>query len=83
MYSAQFLLPGQPNVVYSACLMAKAEQMFVSGRAPYPVERTLLISGVLERCLESRSSDHCRVLTPELDISYQAPCASNFCGALP
>mgnify|MGYP004297037365 CR=1 FL=1 len=82
VYSAQFLLPGQPNVVYSACLMAKAEQMFVSGRAPYPVERTLLVSGVLERCLESRFSDHCRVLTPELDISYQAPCASNFCGAL-
>ena len=82
VYSAQFLLPGQPNVVYSACLMAKAEQMFVSGRAPYPVERTLLVSGVLERCLESRFGDHCRVLTPELDISYQAPCASNFCGAL-
>ena len=83
VYSTQFLLPGQPNVVYSACLMAKAEQMFVSGRAPYPVERTLLVSGVLERCLESRFSDHSRVPTPELDISYQAPRTSNFCGALP
>jgi hypothetical protein len=80
--SIQFMLPGQPNVVYSACLMAKVEEMIVSGQAPYPVERTLLVSGMLERCLESRLSDHCRLTTPELDVSYQAPQASHFGGAL-
>ena len=32
--STQFLLPGSPNVVYSACLMEKAEEMFLSRRQP-------------------------------------------------
>jgi hypothetical protein len=80
--STQFLLPGQPNVAYSACLMGKVEEMIVSGRAPYPVERTLLVSGMLERCLESRIDHHRRLETPELKVSYQAPQASHFCGAL-
>ena len=80
--STQFLLPPQPNVTYSACLMAKAEEMFVTGRAPYPAERTLLVSGMLERCLESRFSGHIRLATPELDVRYKAPPTSQFCGAL-
>ena len=80
--STQFFLPGQPNVVYSACLMQKAEEMFVTGRAPYPVERTLLVSGVLERCLESRHSGHGRIDTPELGVCYRAPEVSQFSGAL-
>ena len=77
--STQFMLPGQPNVSYSACLMNKAEEMIVSGRAPYPVERTLLVSGMLEKCLESRQDGHRRLETPELEVSYRAPEASNFC----
>ena len=62
--------------------MAKAEEMFVTGRAPYPAERTLLVSGMLERCLESRLSGHIRLATPELDVRYKAPPTSQFCGAL-
>src|SRR5690606_18381535 len=42
--STLFYLPPEPNVVYSAALMNNAEQMFLTGRAPYPVERTLLTS---------------------------------------
>ena len=80
--STQFYLGPQPNVTYSACLMGKVEQMIVSGRAPYPVERTLLVSGMLERCLESRISGHRRLATPELDVSYAAPKVSQFCGAI-
>jgi hypothetical protein len=80
--STQFLLSPQPNVTYSACLMAKAEEMFATGQAPYPVERTLLVSGMLERCLESRLGGHCRLETPELDVVYRAPQTSQFCGAL-
>ena len=80
--STQFLLPGQPNVVYSAALMNRVEEMFATGRAPYPVERTLLVSGMLERCLESRLNGHRRLQTPELDVAYQAPPTSQFWGAL-
>ncbi|MBT4100829.1 MAG: hypothetical protein HOM68_18485 [Gemmatimonadetes bacterium] len=79
--SLQFLLPGAPNVVYSACLMQKAEEMFVSGKAPYPAERTMFVCGMLERCLESKISDHQRVETPELILSYQPPATPQFVGA--
>ena len=80
--STQFLLPPMPNVTYSACLMGKVEEMILSGRAPYPVERTLLVSGMLERCLESRISGYRRLVTPELNVAYQAPRASHFCASL-
>ena len=80
--SVQFLLPPQPNVTYSACLMSKVEEMIVTGQAPFPVERTLLVSGMLERCLESRIGGHRRLVTPELNVSYRAPRGSQFCGAL-
>ncbi|MBI94503.1 MAG: hypothetical protein CME05_15040, partial [Gemmatimonadaceae bacterium] len=80
--SLQFLLPGAPNVVYSACLMQKAEEMFVSGKAPYPAERTMLVCGMLERCLESKIDGHLRLETPELNVSYQSPESSQFVGAL-
>ena len=39
--STQFLLTPEPNVTYSACLVSKIEEMFATGKAPYPVERTL------------------------------------------
>ena len=82
LQSLQFLLPPSPNVTYSACLMSKVEEMILTGRAPYPVERTLLVSGILDRCLESRIQGHRRLTTPELDVTYQAPRESHFCGAL-
>jgi hypothetical protein len=80
--STQFLLPPAPNVTYSACLMNRVEEMFTSGHASYPVERTLLTSGVLERCLESRLGGHCRLATPELNVCYRAPETSQFGGAV-
>ncbi|MFN6105853.1 MAG: hypothetical protein ACK5EA_15590, partial [Planctomycetaceae bacterium] len=78
--STQFFLPPTPNVTYSACLMRQVEDMFTSGRAPYPVERTQIVSALLERCLESRVDGHRRIETPELSISYQAPAESRFGG---
>lgn len=71
--STQFFLPPEPNVTYSACLASKIEEMIVTGRAPYPVERTLLVSGVLEACLRSRAEGHRRLETPHLAVRYQPP----------
>ena len=76
--STQFLLTPEPNVTYSACLMHKVEQMIESGAAPYPVERTLLVSGMLESCLTSRLHDHIRLETPHLSVVYKAPPQSQF-----
>lgn len=71
--STQFLLTPDPNVTYSACLMHKAGQMFETGRPPYPVERTLLTSGMLEACLTSKIQGHARLETPHLAVAYKAP----------
>jgi hypothetical protein len=76
--STQFLLTPEPNVTYSACLMHKVEEMFSTGVAPYPVERTLLVSGILESCLTSKVQGHVRLETPHLSVAYQAPRQSQF-----
>ncbi|MBI3958080.1 MAG: hypothetical protein HY328_04665 [Chloroflexi bacterium] len=71
--STQFLLTPGPNVTYSACLVSKIEEMLATGRAPYPAERTLLVSGVLESCLTSRIQGQQRLETPHLTVVYQPP----------
>jgi len=71
--STQFLLTPTPNVTYSACLVNKICEMFTTVRAPYPVERTLIVSGILESCLDSRLQDHKRLATPHLSVRYTAP----------
>lgn len=70
--STLFHLPPNPNVVYSAALMAKAEEMFVTGKAPYPVERTMLTSGLVEAGMHSLANGQKRLETPHLAVKYQA-----------
>jgi len=81
VWSTQFLLTPDPNVTYSACLMHQAGQMFETGAAPYPVERTLLTSGMLESCLTSKIQGHRRLETPHLQVAYKAPRESRFARA--
>ena len=79
--STLFYLPPTPNVTYSAELMQRVEQMIVTGRSPYPVQRTLLVSGMLESCLESRAAGGRRLETPHLDVRYRPPKESQFARA--
>jgi len=67
--STQFFLSPVPNVTYSACLVSKIEELFVTGKAPYPVERTLVVSGMLESCLQSRKQGK-KLSTPHLNVRY-------------
>lgn len=75
--STQYHLPPNPNVVYSAALMAQAEKMFVTGKAPYPIERTLLTSGLVQAGLQSLA-DGKQNETPHLAVRYTAPKESTF-----
>jgi hypothetical protein len=77
--SNQFLLTPNPNVTYSACLVSKIEQMFAMGKAPYPIQRTLLTSGILEACLTSKIENHKKLPTPQLAVSYHPPSQSQYC----
>jgi hypothetical protein len=47
--------------------------MFETGKAPYPAERTLIVSGMLESCLTSKVQGGQRLSTPQLNVRYQAP----------
>ena len=69
--SVLFHLPPTPNVTYSAVLMSKAEEMFVTGKAPYPIERTLLTSGVNAAGLKSLATGEKRLETPHLAVKYE------------
>lgn len=77
--STQFFLSPVPNVTYSACLVSKIEEMFMTGQAPYPIERTLLTSGMLESCLDSKHQGSQRLETPHLKVSYQPPVEPQYC----
>ena len=75
--STLFYLPPTPNVTYSAALMSKAEETFVTGKSPLPIERTLLTSGLVEAGVQSLASGQ-RVETPYMRIKYDAPRESTF-----
>jgi hypothetical protein len=53
------------------------EQMFESGRATYPVERTLLTTGLAIAGVDSRERGK-RVGTPHLNVAYQPNPDSTF-----
>jgi hypothetical protein len=46
--------------------------MFATRTAPDPVERTLLVSGILESCLRSKAQNGARLQTPHLAVAYRA-----------
>ncbi|MBM3754811.1 MAG: hypothetical protein FJW38_12635 [Acidobacteria bacterium] len=73
--STQFFASPEPNVTYSACLAHKVAEMFETGKAPYPVERTLLVTGIIESGMRSRGR---AVETPHLAVRYRGPAASQY-----
>jgi len=78
MVSTQFFMPPTPNETYSACLAAKIEQLYEERKAPYPVQRTLLTTGLLEAFLNSRHRLNQRLETPHLAVNYQPPTESQY-----
>ena len=64
-------LPDDPHAHFSY-LSLNIQEMFLTGRPQYPVERTLLVSGALEALMDSRHRGHVRVETPHLNVSYRS-----------
>ena len=52
--------------------------MILEGKAPYPVERTLLTSGMTLSAVESLFRGQVEIATPEMAVAYTAPKESNF-----
>jgi len=45
--------------------------MMVTGKPSYPIERTLLTTGLLAFLIDSKAAGHKRLETPELDVTYR------------
>jgi hypothetical protein len=52
-------------------LLGHIEQMMLTGKPAWPVERTLLTSGALDALLQSQGQGGKRIATPYLRIAYQ------------
>jgi hypothetical protein len=75
--SCQMFLPMPPAVTTLADffnpLVHHIEQMILSGEPPYPIERTLLTSGMTLFAVESLFRGQAKLETPELAVAYKAP----------
>jgi len=70
---------GKPHHHFG-CLVKNIEKLFETGKPPYPVERTMFTSGILDFALESRFQGYKKLETPQLaQVRYQTPNASHFC----
>jgi hypothetical protein len=54
-------------------LVHHIERMVLENRAPYPIERTLLTSGMTLTAVESLHREGAVVETPEMEVRYTAP----------
>jgi len=75
--SCQMYLPipshGSTTADFFNSLTHHIEDMILTGRAPYPVERTLLTSGIMIGGVESLHRQQEIVLTPEMGVEYCGP----------
>lgn len=78
LVSTNFYLPAPPGARFFNPLVANIERFFADGQPPYPVQRTLLTSTVLDLAMHSLAEGSRRIQSDALDIRYVAPRDSGF-----
>jgi hypothetical protein len=61
----------KPQRDHFSFLVRHVAKMMVTGKPSYPVERTLLTTGMLAFLMESKADGHKRIETPGLKIGYE------------
>jgi hypothetical protein len=81
-FSTQMYLPmpdGRTTMAnFFSPLSINMEKMFLSGKPTYPIERTLLTTGLTAAGVDSLYAGQTRVETPHLAIKYQPTAGSTF-----
>ena len=82
IFSTQMYLPMPPARTslanFFSPLVNNFEQMYLTGKETYPLERTLLTTGLTAAGVESLFRQQARYDTPHLAIRYQPPKQSTF-----
>jgi hypothetical protein len=76
--STLFELPPPPGARYFSALTWNIEKLFAAGKAPYPVERTLLTTTVLDFAMRSLAAGGKRMEDRALEVSYAPPADSGY-----
>ena len=80
--STQMYLPMPPAHTTLANFFSpqvnNVEKMFLTGKATYPVERTLLTTGLVAAAVDSLNQDQIRISTPHLHVPYRPNPESTF-----
>lgn len=81
-FSVQMYLPmpdGRTTLAnFFSPLVNNMEQMFLTGKTPYPLARTLLTTGLTAAGVDSLYAGQTRIETPHLAIRYQPSAKSTF-----
>ena len=67
--ACQIWLPGHPHAHF-AFMVRQIESLVLTGVSPYPIERVLLTSGMLDVAMRSMSRGGSRLASPELIFGY-------------
>ncbi|SIO62571.1 hypothetical protein SAMN05444166_7085 [Singulisphaera sp. GP187] len=78
IFSVQFYLPYSTMRNFFSPLTHHIETLFLTGKAPYPIERTLLTTGMTASGVESLFQQQKRLETPHLAVQYQPTAESTF-----
>jgi hypothetical protein len=82
IFSTQLYLPMPPARTslanFFSPLVNNMERMFLTGKPPYPIERTLLTTGLTAAGVDSLHQGGKRLDTTHLNIAYKAPAESTF-----
>jgi hypothetical protein len=76
--STLFDLPPPPGARYFSALTYNIEKLFETGTPPYPVERTLLTTTMLDFLMRSLAAGGKRIEDPALEVSYEPPADSGY-----